>query len=434
MDLEKRSALLLGKHSNYLERETAVDMKMHEKQGRLEETSELQQQVEGEKSRLLAVLVLREDADDRALLEEFDAHGVKLAEKRAELQAQQKEDLDKKTLLAQKRILVEEHLAAIGEEQEKNKAALKGLGGPPLPPRPEDPRAAASKKLLSQLQAVEKQDAEVSAFRKAQAKEKMEKKNKRGEEKQAAEMQQQHHQQRMHEMEQAEQQRQQQLQDQMRQEQQQSQAQQDAIAERQQQQEMLAERTAMALAEEQKAYALRQEQVRQEEQKQEEVQAYLRARMVREEQRQQDLMLKHQQEEEQLRLEIAAEQQQALRELEQQHQQRLQLLEQRTKEQRAELYQEAQQTQFALQHKLEAANNLETLPALDLSEDEPATPVAKRPKPYSGGLRGVSGGSPNYKPPTSKAPTQIPFAASSLPQAKAPGPSNPNLPAAFAIS
>lgn len=132
VDLEKRSAFLLGKHSNYLERETAMDMKMHETQGRLEETSELQQQVEGEKSRLLAVLVLREDADDGALLEEFDAHGLKLAEKRAELQAQQQEDLDKKMLLAQKRILVEEHLAAIGEDQEKNKAALKGLGGPPL--------------------------------------------------------------------------------------------------------------------------------------------------------------------------------------------------------------------------------------------------------------------------------------------------------------
>ena len=413
VELERQSALLLQKIAGYSEREIAVDARMVEREGKLQETAEFHEQVQLEKNRLQAVLMLRENADDRRLLEEFSAYDAKLTDKHAELMGLQHEDMEKKKKLAEKKNLVQEHVAFVADQQEINKAALQALGDTALP-QADDPRQAASKRLLNQLHSLDRQDAEVAAMRIEQLRQKKVKKSSQTEAEAS--------QQRRHEMELAEQQRQQHLQDLKIQEELQAQAQANAVAEQQQKEKILAEeQAAMALAEQE---AQQQEQVRQEEQRQKQVQEHLRARMVAEEQRQQVLMSEHQQEEELLKEEMVAEQKKALLDLEQQQQQRLQLLQQRAKAQQEELYQESQERQVSLQQKLQAANNLQTLPDLETSDDEAATPVAKKPKPYTT-LRGVRQG---YMAPSSKAPAQIPV-PSGLPQAKMPGPS---IPAAFA--
>ena len=373
VELERQSALLLQKIAGYSEREIAVDARMVEREGKLQETAEFHEQVQLEKNRLQAVLMLRENADDRRLLEEFSAYDAKLTDKHAELMGLQHEDMEKKKKLAEKKNLVQEHVAFVADQQEINKAALQALGETALP-QADDPRQAASKRLLNQLHSLDRQDAEVAAMRIEQLRQKKVKKSSQTEAEAS--------QQRRHEMELAEQQRQQHLQDLKIQEELQAQAQANAVAEQQQKEKILAEeQAAMALAEQE---AQQQEQVRQEEQRQKQVQEHLRARMVAEEQRQQVLMSEHQQEEELLKEEMVAEQKKALLDLEQQQQQqRLQLLQQRAKAQQEELYQESQERQVSLQQKPQAANNLQTLPDLQTSDDEAATPVAKKPKPYT---------------------------------------------------
>ena len=297
----------------------------------------------------------------------------------------------------------------------KNQKSLQALEARMKQQQPSgDLRSIASKRLLSQLMAAEKADTERASLRKdLKARKTLTSKETEVEESRQEQMA----------LEaiamQEQQQRQQRLQDDRIQAEQQAKANAYAIL---QQQEQAEQQEAMAQAEA-KAVAEQEEQRRQllqeEQQRQQEWQKYLRGKMVEEKKREEALYAEHQQEQEHLRAELAAEEQKHITILKEEHRQRLQLLEQRSEQQQHELFQAEQQTQLQLQQRLEATNNLQQLPPLDLSEEEALTPVAKRPRPYAA-LRGA------YMPPNPwsllpshkqrwQGHTSLPFPRSQLP-------------------
>lgn len=418
-DLEKQQSQLSQRHSSYCQREVSAQARMAERETRIQENSEYQQQVQAEVARLGAVLMLRENPEERQLLGEFTAFDMRLSEKHQEYMAQQHEDVAKQRRFAEKKAALQENEEHLANLQVKNRRTLQKLEAHLRQQFP-DPRSVNSKRLLSQLMAAEKADSDAAALRKEQKARRLHKSVETSQEflvEQESAMEQ-------------EQQRQQRLQDENIQAEEQAKAEANAIVQQQEQAEQEA-----AMAEVAKATAEQEEQrqqlLQEEQQRQQEWQNYLRAKMVEGQKREEAMFAEHKQQQDRLKAELAAEEQKHMASLRQQHQQRLQELEQRSAQQRQEISQYEQHTQLELQQKLEATNTMQLLPPLDFSEEESLTPVAKKPRSYTQ-LRGEL---PRYMPPSSKAQAPIPAA---LPQAKAPGTyqpqalTSPEIPAAFA--
>ena len=423
-ELERKYAEMSQRHHIYCQREVATQARMVERDTKIQENSEYQQKVQEETNRLTAVLMLRENPEERNLLAEFTAFDQRLSEKHQEFMSLQQEDVEKQRKYAEKKGILQENEANLAKLRVKNQSTLQSIEAHMRQQLP-DPRFANSKRLLSQLMAAEKADSEASAVRKEQkARRIQENEETRQMEKQkmlAAEASAMHEQQ----------QRQQRLQDESIQAEQQAQAEAYAIAQQQEQAEQqaaMAEVETKAVAEQEEQ---RQQLLQEEQQRQQEWQNYLLAKMADGKKREEAMFAEHKEEQDRLKAELAAEEQRYIASMRERHQQHLEELEQRSEQQQQELFQQEQQKQLQLQQKLEATKTGQLLPPVEFSDDESLTPVAKKPRPYVQ-LRGEL---PRYVPPVSKA--QAPFPVS-LPQAKAPGayqsqtPTSSQIPAAFA--
>ena len=423
-ELEKKYAEMSQRHHIYCQREVATQARMVERETKIQENSEYQQKVQEETNRLTAVLMLRENPEERNLLAEFTAFDQRLSEKHQEFMSLQQEDVEKQRKYAEKKGILQENEANLAKLRVKNQSTLQSIEAHMRQQLP-DPRFANSKRLLSQLMAAEKADSEASAVRKEQkARRIQENEETRQMEKQkmlAAEASAMHEQQ----------QRQQRLQDESIQAEQQAQAEAYAIAQQQEQAEQqaaMAEVETKAVAEQEEQ---RQQLLQEEQQRQQEWQNYLLAKIADGKKREEAMFAEHKEEQDRLKAELAAEEQRYIASMRERHQQHLEELEQRSEQQQQELFQQEQQKQLQLQQKLEATKTGQLLPPVEFSDDESLTPVAKKPRPYVQ-LRGEL---PRYVPPVSKA--QAPFPVS-LPQAKAPGayqsqtPTSSQIPAAFA--
>ncbi len=277
-ELAKQMTQISEKHTSYCHREMAVQARMVERETKMQENSVNQEKVSEEMNRLRAVLMLRENVEDKTLLDEFTAFDNKLSEKHQEYMSLQHEDVAKQKRLAEKTVTLQEHHERLVDLQVKNQKSLQALEARMKQQQPSgDLRSIAGKRLLSQLMAAEKADTERTSLRKdLKARKTLTSKETEVEESRQEQMA----------LEaiamQEQQQRQQRLQDDRIQAEQQAKANAYAIL---QQQEQAEQQEAMAQAEA-KAVAEQEEQRRQllqeEQQRQQEWQKYLRGKMVEE--------------------------------------------------------------------------------------------------------------------------------------------------------
>ena len=277
-ELAKQMTQISEKHTSYCHREMAVQARMVERETKMQENSVNQEKVSEEMNRLRAVLMLRENVEDKTLLDEFTAFDNKLSEKHQEYMSLQHEDVAKQKRLAEKTVTLQEHHERLVDLQVKNQKSLQALEARMKQQQPSgDLRSIAGKRLLSQLMAAEKADTERASLRKdLKARKTLTSKETEVEESRQEQMA----------LEaiamQEQQQRQQRLQDDRIQAEQQAKANAYAIL---QQQEQAEQQEAMAQAEA-KAVAEQEEQRRQllqeEQQRQQEWQKYLRGKMVEE--------------------------------------------------------------------------------------------------------------------------------------------------------